>query len=654
MKEILLVSPDFNPGFSQHAKLMERVASARTLMMPLHLATVAALTPDGLGITLWDEAIQGEINESTQLEQYDLVGVTGYVAQLPRARELARLCRERGITVALGGPGVSLVPEKCRDDFDVLFIGEAEFTWPQFIQDWLKGEHRNEYRQVAKPDLSASPVPRWDLVEDVDRYLFGAVQTTRGCPFDCEFCDVIYLLGRRPRTKPIDQVLEEVANLESLGVKQIFCCDDNFIGDPRYAKDLLRELIPLNHSFDSPAHFSTQLTINVARDDELLALLADANFGPIFIGIETPNKASLQETNKPQNYRTDLVADVKKIQSFGLPILSSMILGFDHDEPSIFDEQFEFIQECHIPNSTINVLTAGEGTKLWARLMTEGRLVKADERHGKSTLGTHGGIFTNIVPAQMSRVELMQGYGKLISELRDWDNFGARVKGFISGVQREPNVSAREQKREIGPQAEKFRKFVFSLDENVRRSIIGVIQHTVQKTPYMLEKVLRLITYQFRLAASLPVALEGIDARVEFETSEEFEIRLEQTEILIPESFRKAYKTLFPEVYHHVVAGLDDQTQIVDALISIFVDFLTRWGRSLEEYGDIHQTYLFELADRTLAIRNSASEDQPGAVAQSDAEPVDIHRIRLADEILKAVEQKLRRTVRSGDSDKGE
>ena len=292
MKKILLVSSLYDPQLSRYGGVTKLSSlQVKGFITPLSLATIAALTPDDVEVDLWDEPVHGRIDESTDLTDYDLVGISCFVHRLSRAKEIAQIFRQCGIPVAVGGPGPSSAPEQCRDDFDILFIGEAELTWPQFISDFLAGNYKSEYRQIAKPDLAISPIPRWDgLADYMENYALGAVQTTRGCPFDCDFCDVIYLHGRRQRHKPIDSVLKEIRVLQELGMRYIFFCDDNFIGNLRYAKELLREVIALNRTFDKPLAFQTQLSINVAKDEELLELLADANFSQILIGIETPNK----------------------------------------------------------------------------------------------------------------------------------------------------------------------------------------------------------------------------------------------------------------------------------------------------------------------------------------------------------------------------
>lgn len=645
MKRILLISTIFNPetGMSdQHYDIMNPYGK-KALMTPLNLATLAALTPDDIEVTLWDELVQGRIDDSTDLEDYDLVGISTYTPHIPRSIKVAQIFQKRGIPVAIGGPGASAFPVHCRNFFDILFIGEAELTWPQFIADWKTGSYRDEYRQVAKPDLAISPAPRWDGI-NVEDYLLGTVQTTRGCPFDCEFCDVIYLYSRRPRHKPIPQVLEEVSTLHRLGIKRsILFSDDNFTGDQRYAKDLLRALIPLNRTFPKPLGFQTQLSIGIAKDDELLDLLADANFGPLFIGIESPNKENLKEANKYENYRTDLLADIKKIQSYGMNIQAGMIVGFDHDTPETFDEQFEFLQEACIPISSIRVLTAPVGTRLWARLYKEGRITVPDSI---STL-------SNITPLNMTRAELFTGYYDLVARNRSWKNFSERVKGFISGVKRRPNMISEGISDEDGGKGQKaVRNILRSIDdEEARGYILDILAYTRQHAPFMLKKVIGLVLRQNGRISTLPVLRESINQQIEIEASRGL-IALPQVEFLVPDGFKEPYKEIFPEIHKHVYLNLRDKTCTDEALIEVFTDFLLRWGQTFEKFADYHRTFLFEIADRTIAKRNSI---QSAVVERSQEEIPDIQKTRLADEVIKSVEQELRgiRFVSSDDQMNG-
>src|SRR5262245_21752754 len=345
MKNILLIAPNFESDFAIVREMLTPGKKViRSSMVPLQHATLAALTPEGFHVDIWDEGCRDLITEDTKFDKkYDLVGVSGYQAHLPRAIELARIFRKRGVMVVIGGPGVSGAPEVCRGEFDVLFLGEAEHTWARFLNDWKNGIHQKEYRQVDRIDMGVSPPPRWDsIAKDITLYELGAVQTTRGCPFDCEFCDVIYLFGRKPRHKPVEHVIQEIVTLQKLGALRIFLCDDDFVGDPKYAKELLRALVPVNNAFAVPLGFTTQATIDAANDDELLELMADCNFYQLHIGIETPRAESLRDAHKLQNLRTNRVDGCKKIQSYGIAVRALMIVGFDSDDKDIFAEQRQF------------------------------------------------------------------------------------------------------------------------------------------------------------------------------------------------------------------------------------------------------------------------------------------------------------------------
>jgi hypothetical protein len=483
---------------------------------------------------------------------------------------------------------------------------------------------------------------------------------------DCEFCDVIYLYGRQPRYKAIDQVLEEVRVLESLGMRSVFFCDDNFIGNPRYAKDLLREVIALNRTFEKPLAFQTQITINVAKDDELLELLADANFSQLFMGIESPKKESLIEANKSQNYRTDLVADIKKVLSYGLPIKAGMIVGFDNDDVNIFDEQFEFLQEMCIPMPSLNILEAPDGTKLWARLYKEGRIVSNESR--SSYAGQRFG--TNIIPKQMTRAELFEGYAKLTENCSDWNNFAARMKCFVSGIKRRPNIpNAPSELSEAdldkalamlkmarntgminslplfrggggrGSGLSIFRDFFLLEEENARNAIFDIIRHTLRHAPFMLEKVIRYIALQYGERLQLQPLLEAIRQHIEDETTGTFKLKIAQGDILVPESFKEPYKEVFPEIYERVYTGLKDKSRTEEALIEIFTDFIVRWGQTFEKFEEYHRTFLFEIADRTIKKEDSALGDD---FVDTRENLPNFKNNRLADDILKYVEQELR------------
>ncbi len=249
------------------------------------------------------------------------------------------------------------------------------------------------------------------------------IQFARGCPFNCEFCDIIVVYGRRPRVKSVPQVMAEIEECHRLGATQVFLVDDNFIGNKKLAKDLLRAIADWSAANRHPMYFNTEVSLNVAQDEELLELLRAARFTTIFIGIESPRKASLQETKKTQNMRGDLVENVRKIQEYGIQVQAGMIVGFDHDDESIFEEQLRFIQDARIPVSMTGMLQAMPKTPLHDRMAKEGRLVA-------ESVGDQF-VFSNILPKAMSRIELYQGYRALIAELYDFRNFRRRTLEFI-------------------------------------------------------------------------------------------------------------------------------------------------------------------------------------------------------------------------------
>src|SRR5207248_5290739 len=272
--------------------------------------TLAALAPKEFHVSVCDENAGERVDYDTPA---GIVGITGYLLQKSAAFAHAAEFRRRGKTVVLGGPMANLLPEVCRPHCDVLFEGEAEYTWPRFLREYAAGRHADRYAEAEKIHLPDSPPPRLELLRR--RYAHGIVQCTRGCPFSCEFCDIIVVFGRKMRFKPVEQVLREVQAWHRAGAPVVFFADDNFVGHRAYAKDLLRALARWNARQARPLAFYTQASIDMVRDEELLRLLRDANFNEVFVGIETPRKASLAETRKTQNEKVDLVDAVHTLQA---------------------------------------------------------------------------------------------------------------------------------------------------------------------------------------------------------------------------------------------------------------------------------------------------------------------------------------------------
>jgi radical SAM superfamily enzyme YgiQ (UPF0313 family) len=420
-RHIYLVQPKFPPSYWGLDYLLP-LTPYRAVFPPLGLLTLAALTPRDFQVSLCDENVGESVDYETDAR---IIGITGYIIQMARVFEIADRFRARGKVVVLGGPLANLLPELCREHADVVFEGEAEYTWPRFLREYAGGSWANHYHETEKIHLPDSPPPRLDLLKG--RYAQGVVQCTRGCPFTCEFCDIIVMYGRKMRFKPIEQVLQEVRAWQARGASQVLFADDNFIGNRAYAKELLRALARWNAAQRHALSFFTQASIDMVRDDELLGLMRDANFSSVFIGIESPRKASLAETHKTQNEKVDLAAAIHKIQSYNLFIFAGMIVGFDQDDASIFEEQYRFLQEAQIPLVMLSVLLAVPRTPLYQRLEAAGRIDNGSdiERY----VGTKGG--TNFRPLQMTADELRRGQEDLYRRLYAPEAFAARLLGNL-------------------------------------------------------------------------------------------------------------------------------------------------------------------------------------------------------------------------------
>ncbi len=400
---ICLINPRFEPsywGFDFALPLYP--GDKRSTMISGSLTAVAGLCGDH-DVYLLDENVE-EIDWE-KMRTYDLVGVTGMNVQKMRTRQILLKLRELGIFTAVGGPFVSVQEEFFEGLCDVAFVGEAETTWPEFLDDFSRGRATAAHYEQSQPtDMLTVPRPRFDLLK-VDRYASGALQYSRGCPFQCEFCDIIVIYGRRPRVKDPDQLIAELDDMRRAGFHSAFIVDDNFIGNKKKAKALLEKLIPWMEEHNYPLRLTTEASIDLAEDPELLDMMYRANFRSVFIGIETPRVDSLNETKKFQNVRGDSLGEkLARIQRAGLDINAGFIVGFDSDDKGIFEDQFRFIQESGITLAMVGMLQAIPKTPLYERLKRDGRLVEEDPS-------------CNFVPKQMTRDELRDGYWDLVKRL---------------------------------------------------------------------------------------------------------------------------------------------------------------------------------------------------------------------------------------------
>lgn len=415
---LLLIAPRSNAHTEYSALSVPGTDRAITRIAAASIATVAALVPGDFDVTLCDEAI-APIDFAADA---DVVGISANVSQALRAIEIADSFRRRGKTVIMGGPHVSLAPELFEGRADCIVVGEFEPIAETVFADMRRGALRPRY-DGAKADLTRSPMPRWDLYAN-DKAVGGVVQTSRGCPFECHFCDVIQYLGRVQRHKDDAQVIAEIQNLYDHGYNFISLADDNFTVYRRRAKSLLRAIADWNGAAGRDyVMFATQMSIDVARDDELLALCNAAGLLNAFVGIETDDAESLKESKKRQNLHVDLAAAVRKLVGHGLRVEAALMVGFDHDDRSAFARRFAFAQALPVASFNISVLVAPVGTPLYAAMGAQGRIV-SDEVLAQFPSAN---LITNITPARMSRDDLYVGAKWLISKLMDPESFYTRI-----------------------------------------------------------------------------------------------------------------------------------------------------------------------------------------------------------------------------------
>jgi radical SAM superfamily enzyme YgiQ (UPF0313 family) len=418
MADIVLVNPRFEVSYwgLEHAlPYMGKRANLPTACLPL----LAALTPGEHSITLIDENV--EAIDFQRLARADIVGLTGMSVQRHRMLEILRELKSTGVFTVVGGPWVTVREDYFAELADVIFIGEAEETWPRFLRDWADDRHVHRYEQAERTDMTTVPVPRTDLLK-TQHYLFGSLQFSRGCPFQCEFCDIIVTFGRRPRLKLAEQVIREVEALAAQGFEIAFIVDDNLIGNKRGIKPVIARLAEWQREHGFPFTFFTEASLDLADDAELMQLMVDANITSVFVGIESPNEASLAETKKLQNLRPGgtLVEKVRTIQDAGMEVWCGLILGFDHDDATIFDAHLMFLEEARILHAMPGMLAAIPKTPLHARLAAEGRLDEDD-------LSPFG---TNVIPTCMTRTELRDGYIALVEKMYSPESFFERVEGL--------------------------------------------------------------------------------------------------------------------------------------------------------------------------------------------------------------------------------
>jgi radical SAM superfamily enzyme YgiQ (UPF0313 family) len=403
--KILLVNPEFPDTYwsFRHALPFE---GKRCAFPPLGLLTVSALLPPTWERRLVDLNVQRL--KTSDLDWADMVFATAMLVQKESLREVVKLAKARGKRVVLGGPYVTSTIEELPDA-DHIFRGEAEQTLPEFVADLARGETKRVYQAAERPALATTPIADFGLA-NLKRYSAMSVQYSRGCPFSCEFCDIIEIYGRVPRTKSNQQMLAEFDALKALGWRgTVFIVDDNFIGNKKNVRQLLPDLARWQKENGYPFELLTESSVNIADDEPLLAIMREAGFNRVFLGIETPVEESLHEAQKSQN-RGNLVESVRTIQNHGIEVMAGFIVGFDNDPEDIFERQIDFIRRSAIPLAMVGLLNALPDTQLWKRLEREGRLFGEDAT-GNNTVCTFN------FKTRMDPVFLVRGYQRIMQTI---------------------------------------------------------------------------------------------------------------------------------------------------------------------------------------------------------------------------------------------
>jgi len=421
--KILLVSPKTPDTFWSFKHVLKFVAK-KSSIPPLGLLTIAAMLPADWELRLVDLNVETLSDEN--LRWADFVMVSAMIVHQDSVKQIAARCAALGKRIIAGGPlfttGYEAFPE-----IPHFVLGEAEEILPQVIEDLRNDRLQRIYKAPGWPSLTQTPIPRWDLI-NMANYVTMSVQFSRGCPFDCEFCDIIVMNGRVPRTKTPSQLIAELEALRQRGWKEmVFIVDDNFIGDKRRARALLHELIAWRKRTQAEMGFFTEASVNLADDAELCALMVEAGFNKVFVGIETPSAESIEECHKVQN-RRDLVAAVRTLQQRGLEVMGGFIVGFDSDKTDIFKRQFEFIQRSGVVTAMVGLLSALPQTRLYKRLQSEGRL--ETETSGNNTDGA-----LNFKP-KLNREFLQAGYRDLMKKLYEPKVYYQRVRTFLKNHKR--------------------------------------------------------------------------------------------------------------------------------------------------------------------------------------------------------------------------
>ena len=490
--KIVLIYPEYPATFWSFKYALGFIRK-KAALPPLGLLTIGAMLPEGWPKKLIDLNVTKLTDRD--LAWADYAFISGMVVQRESAREIIARCKEANLKVIAGGPLFTSEYDQFRD-VSHFVLNEAEKTLPPFLADLEKGFARHIYKTPEFCDIRSTPAPLWNLI-DLKKYASMSIQFSRGCPFNCEFCNVTTLFGHRPRMKTAEQIIAELDGLyDNKWRGPVFFVDDNFIGNKGYLKNHLLPALIRWQKGRKEIPFSTEASVNLADDPALMEMMVRAGFDTVFIGIETPDEGSLAECNKQQNKNRDLLESVKQIQRSGLQVTGGFIVGFDNDTPSIFQRQIDFIQKSGIVTAMVGLLNAPPGTRLYERMGEEGRLI--DAVSGDNADGT-----TNILP-RMGIDALREGYGSLMRYIYSPEHYYARAMTFL-----------REYKRPKVRTPLDFQRLLAVLRSSIRLGIFGkerfqywkILSWTLFRRPQFLALAVTLAIYghHFRKICELKV-----------------------------------------------------------------------------------------------------------------------------------------------------
>ncbi|MDK2943672.1 methyltransferase [Mesotoga sp. HF07.pep.5.2.highcov] len=493
---VLMVYPEYPETFWSFKHALKFV-SKKAAYPPLGLMTVAAMLPKE-----WEKKLI-DMNTDTlrdeDIEKSDYVMISSMDIQFDSAKKVIQKCKDLGVKTIAGGPLFTTRPEEFSE-VDHLVLGEAEKTLEPFLLDLEKGQAKHIYKSDDFPDIESSPIPDWSLL-DMRKYSSMNIQYSRGCPYNCEFCDIVLLNGHIPRTKSAEKLVAEMEALYKAGWRGgVFIVDDNFIGNKvKLKREILPAIAEWMKKRNYPFVLNTETSIDLSDDDELMRLMVDASFGTVFVGIETTEEESLVECGKFQNRNRDLLSSVRKMQEFGLQVQGGFIVGFDHDKPSVFSNMIDFIQKSGIVTAMVGVLTAPTGTRLFQRLKKENRIVSEFSGNNTSTM-------TNIVP-KMGMKNLVDGYYRILKSIYAPKPYTQRVITFLKNYK--PNSV-----KHVRPFTDSIKAFLKSLwvlgiKDKGRMNYWSLLLWTIFFKPSLFPLSVEFAIYGYHFRKSLSFGLQA-------------------------------------------------------------------------------------------------------------------------------------------------